>query len=126
MKRQNQPSTPPPAELSTLQALGLLRDCLDEVCDAGERIIAAIEKFERKAEPFKDVSLSDKDVIQQLLTQLPPKKVSALVAALLGVAEFVPLAPIADREEQADQIKDDVRSLREIRNNFHDALDGLV
>ena len=112
--------------LPTLQALGVLRDCLDEICDAGYSIIAAIEKFEQKSGPFKDVSVTDKEAIQQILTKLPPQRVSALMAAMLGVAEFVPLAPLADQQKPSDKMRDDMRRFRKIRDNLHDALDGIV
>ena len=126
MGSRDQTNAIPSAVLPTLQVLGILRDCLDEICDAGDSIITTIEKFEQKSEPFKDVSLTDKEVIQQILTKLPPQRVSALIAAMLGMAEVAPLVPLADQQKQIDKIRDDVRRLREIRNNFHDALDGLV
>ena len=42
------------------------------------------------------------------------------------MAEFVTLSPIAGQEEHADHIKNDMRRLLEICNNFHDALYGVV
>lgn len=126
MGGRNQTNAVSSTALPTLQALGILRDSLDEICDAVDSIITTVEKFEQKSGSFKDVSITDKEVIQQILTKLPPQKVSALIAAMLGMAEFAPLVPLADQQKQVDKMRDDIRHLQEIRNNLHDALDGLV
>ena len=107
-----------------LVAGGVLRDTLDDICDALEQVNRIFNEHEKKIKPFED--MPKQEATKEILTALPPKKASALIAALTDINDLAQSISPEDTQKQFAIINENINNLQNIRDNLHKALDGVV
>lgn len=108
-----------------LEPARILRDCFDSVCDTVETLVTKPEECQKRLKPYGEYSLSDQNTVQDILSTLPQKNASALIAAIIGLAEFAPPNFTEDMDGPVTDIKEELQRLQPIRHNLHVALEGL-
>ena len=108
-----------------LEPTRILRDCLDSACESIEQLIAILEDCHKKLKPYGGSTLSDREVVQNILKKLPAKNASALIAAAMGLAEFAPPDFTDDTYGPITDLREELERLQRIRYNLHAALEGL-
>lgn len=107
--------------LVTLDSMRVLMDVVDDLYDSIEHIMLLPKKYESRMKHLPDGDISDQDV-KQILEKMPPERASALMAALMGLSEFVPVDD-RDMKKASAKIESDFKLLKKIRANLHTALD---
>ena len=109
-------------------ALTLMRailDSFDDVCRVTDDLLNVVEYHSKRLEPFADLDITQ-DTFKQLLADLPPERVAALMEAIDDITKLTPVDSPPNKEEELNKIRTSLDSLKKIRSNFHFALDGVV
>ena len=103
----------------------VLLDNLDDTCRILGDVLNLIEHSKKRLEPFANTDIAQ-NLTKQLLANLPPERVAALMKAMDELGKLIPADDSINAEEQVEKIRSLLDSLTKIRASFRFALDGVV
>lgn len=107
--------------LATLDLVRALTNAVDDLHDLVLRLSSLSETHGKRLQLFQGQDAIRQDTIQSILEELPPKRASALMVALMDLSKFAPTDQ-QDADRMAAKVESDFKLLRRIRANLHTAL----
>ena len=111
-----------------LAAMGVVRDLIDDICGSMEMLLEKFEERRRQLELYSEAQpLSRPDTLKIMVSNLTPERVTALMSAIDDIARIVVnVEPGVNVEEEVQRAKETLTRFKQIQNNLHVALDGVV
>ena len=106
---------------TVMELVRVLTESIDDIHEGMTRLIALSDKYKKKLEAFNDVGMYDQDSITKMLEELPPRRASALMLALVELVNIVPDEQTV--EENTELVTDYMETLGRIRAHLHQAMD---
>lgn len=112
---------------STLQATSLLRLVMEEVDrthTTTEHLIQTMETAQDRLVPLLDIDMTNQEILQDILPLLTQERAVELLQGMLVLLDLAsPGTP--SLEDQIDNVKAKLHTLKVVSTHLHTALDGL-
>lgn len=110
---------------AVLTVAGIWRDFLDDFYEHTEMMRTKLEAHGQRLAPYKETpSLSELYMLKNVVNDLAPERIAALIAAFEGLNDYAEL--VGQNLERYQHVTNDMERLNKVREHLHTALDGVV